>query len=215
MNETTVTEEIPLLQQKKTENDFNSPLKQLKSYFQMITSDNKTRILMIFSTFMLVSGILQIIIFGTIYSHSLIIIYGGLHLVQISFSHYISAIHLFLSTRQVFLHQFSYGFDRFEILFRFSNIIFLWFISLAMVVESFHHLIDPHPLYFDHLWILAFFNFVLISSGIYYFKLKSNLDFNLLNNISKNAQNQKLLMDAFRDCLTQFSIILCIILSKL
>eukprot|EP01080_Neovahlkampfia_damariscottae_P000160 gene160-4406_t len=191
---------------------------EIQNYIKLILSEGRTKNFILFSISLFIIGIIQIIIFGTIYSHSLIIIFGGLHLIQISFSHLISGVQIFLTTSKsikISFDTFSYGLERIEILFRFSNIIFLWFISFSMIVESFHHLLEPHSLNLNSLWLIPFLNITFIVFAFYFFKLKSNFDFNLLNNISKNVQNQKLFLDLFRDCLTQISILFSIILSSL
>ena len=229
MNSTieTTTPLIPSTTTTNIEKKDSNFLNKIKKIFNLIYKEvfrsgvgGKSKNYFLFFFCLLFIGIFQIIIFGTIYSHSLIIIFGGLHLIQISISYLISGIQLYFinqSNNNIFeFKTFSFGFsERFEILFRFSNIIFLWFISFSMIIESFHHLIDPHSLNLNNLWLISFLNCFLILFGFYFFKLKSNFDFNLLNNISKNVQNQKLFFDLFRDCLTQISILFSIILSSL
>lgn len=83
-------------------------------------------------------------------------IFSGLMSFYIFFHYGIKIVSIILSTKQFYQTEFSYGFERVEVVLHFSNAIFAVFICLCMMVEGLHQYIDPHmiSLYFDDQFML-------------------------------------------------------------
>lgn len=147
-------ENQPLLQSSFTNenNDQNTKipntlLQNIEWYFKIVWNDSQTKKLFIYTVSLMIFSLFQVTILGFLYSHSLVVLFSGLSSFQTSLSYMITIISSILSTKQINLNGYSYGFERLEVLMRFSNATFCLFICFAMIIESIHHFLEPHEIH--------------------------------------------------------------------
>lgn len=125
----------------------SSLYQNIEWYFRIIWNDPQTKKLFIYTLSLMLFSLFQVIILGFLYSHSLVVLFSGLSSFQTSLSYSITIISTILSTKQLNLSGYSYGFERLEVIMRFSNGTFCLFICFAMFIESLHHFLEPHEIH--------------------------------------------------------------------
>lgn len=130
----------PLIHDKHT-----SIYKQFIYYIRILLQEKHSRKLLIYTAVLFIFSLIEVL-FGLLYSASLSMLLAGFHSLQQTFGYVIILTTTLVVAKKQPNFEFSYGYERLEVVLNFSNSVFVMFLCFAMITESVQRLLDPHDI---------------------------------------------------------------------
>jgi cobalt-zinc-cadmium efflux system protein len=112
-------------------------------YIRILLQEKHSRKLFIFTSILLLFSLIEVL-FGLLYSASLSMLLAGFHSIQQTFGYVIVLTSSLVVAKKSPNFDYSYGYERLEVVLNFSNSVLILFLCFAMITESVQRLVEPH-----------------------------------------------------------------------